>query len=279
MRMKASVPGVPRRLQHHQLVVRRALRREPTARASSVVMTRGARRSTTTISLPMPFILANVGRIGEPAFIWRSTLFDNLSENPATLVINGILDRLTENTCSTHCRKNGHSRPPYAGALSETDVDAAMREVRRALLEADVALDVVRASPTRSRAKAIGADRGQVGHARPDGREDRARPTDRDARRRCQGSTSTPPAPVAIMMVGLQGSGKTTTTAKIAKRLTDRAEAQGADGLARRRRPAAMEQLAVLGREAGVDTLPIVAGQKPVADRQTRAAGGQARRL
>ena len=69
--------------------------------------------------------------------------------------------------------------------------------------------------------------------------------------------------PVAIMMVGLQGSGKTTTTAKLAKRLTERQKKKVLMASLDVRRPAAMEQLAVLGRETGIDTLPVVAGQQP----------------
>ncbi len=69
------------------------------------------------------------------------------------------------------------------------------------------------------------------------------------------------------MMVGLQGSGKTTTTAKIARRLTDREKKKVLIASLDVRRPAAMEQLAVLGREAQIDTLPIVEGQLPPQDR------------
>ena len=76
-------------------------------------------------------------------------------------------------------------------------------------------------------------------------------------------------------MVGLQGSGKTTTTAKLAKRLTERERKKVLMASLDVARPAAQEQLAVLGRQAGVDTLPIVAGQTPVADRPARAAGGE----
>src|SRR5262249_4834564 len=72
------------------------------------------------------------------------------------------------------------------------------------------------------------------------------------------------PAPVAIMMVGLQGSGKTTTAAKLAKRLGDTARRKVLMASLDVRRPAAMEQLAVLGRQIAVDTLPIVQGQAPV---------------
>jgi signal recognition particle subunit SRP54 len=80
--------------------------------------------------------------------------------------------------------------------------------------------------------------------------------------------------PVAIMMVGLQGSGKTTTTAKIAKRLVDRQRRKVLMASLDVRRPAAMEQLAVLGRETQINTLPIVEGQSPgqIARRAVEAA-------
>ena len=71
-------------------------------------------------------------------------------------------------------------------------------------------------------------------------------------------------APVGIMMVGLQGAGKTTTAAKIAKRLRDREKRKVLMASLDVKRPAAQEQLAVLGRQIGIDTLPIVAGQTPV---------------
>ena len=82
------------------------------------------------------------------------------------------------------------------------------------------------------------------------------------------------PAPVPIMMVGLQGSGKTTTTAKIAKRLTELANRKTLMASLDTRRPAAMEQLAVLGRQVGVETLPVVDGQTPaqIARRAIQAA-------
>jgi signal recognition particle subunit SRP54 len=82
------------------------------------------------------------------------------------------------------------------------------------------------------------------------------------------------PAPVAVMMVGLQGSGKTTTTAKIAKRLTEQGKRKVLMASLDIRRPAAMEQLAVLGRQVTVDTLPIVEGQTPpqIARRALEAA-------
>ena len=80
------------------------------------------------------------------------------------------------------------------------------------------------------------------------------------------------------MMVGLQGSGKTTTTAKLARRLADRQKKKVLMASLDVRRPAAMEQLAVLGREAEIDTLPVVAGQMPaqIAKRALEAAASAA---
>jgi signal recognition particle subunit SRP54 len=169
-------------------------------------------------------------------------MFESLSEK-----LGGILDRLTRR-----------------GALTAADVDTALREVRRALLEADVALDVVRGFVDKVRERAVGVE--VIRSVTPGqmvvkivheqliamlGAD--ADPIDLNA-----------PAPVAVMMVGLQGSGKTTTTAKIALRLTDKAKRKVLMASLDTRRPAAMEQLAVLGQQVGVDTLPIVAGQTPV---------------
>ena len=81
------------------------------------------------------------------------------------------------------------------------------------------------------------------------------------------------------MMVGLQGSGKTTTTAKVAKRLTERDKRKVLMASLDTRRPAAMEQLAVLGQQVNVDTLPIVEGQSPPQIAARAIAGRAARRL
>ena len=179
-------------------------------------------------------------------------MFDSLSER-----LSAVLDRLTRR-----------------GALSEADVDAALREVRRALLEADVALDVARAFTDEVKKRAVGVDviksvtPGQmvvkiVHDQLIETLGSDAQPIDLNA-----------PAPVVIMMVGLQGSGKTTTTAKVAKRLTDNARRKVLMASLDTRRPAAMEQLAVLGRQVAVDTLPVVEGQTPVqiANRAVQAA-------
>ena len=168
-------------------------------------------------------------------------MFDNLSER-----LGGILDKLTRR-----------------GALSEADVDAAMREVRRALLEADVALEVVRSFTDKVREQAIGAT--VVKSVTPG---QMVVKIVHDQLVETLGSDGqlidlNAPAPIAIMMVGLQGSGKTTTTAKLARRLTSRDKKKVLMASLDVYRPAAQEQLAVLGRDLSIETLPVVAGQMP----------------
>ncbi|MDB5698168.1 MAG: signal recognition particle protein [Alphaproteobacteria bacterium] len=150
------------------------------------------------------------------------------------------------------------------GALNEADVRAAMREVRVALLEADVALPVVREFVDKATEQAVGQ---QVLKSITPGQQ--VVKIVHDALIEMLGSDEselaidvTPPA--VIMMVGLQGSGKTTTTAKLAKRLTERERKKVLMASLDVNRPAAQEQLAVLGTQANVATLPIVAGQQPV---------------
>src|SRR6187431_3349129 len=183
-------------------------------------------------------------------------MFDSLSEK-----LGGILDRLTRR-----------------GALSEADVDAALREVRRALLEADVALDVARAFVEGVKKEAVGVE---VMKSVTPGQMVVKIVHDQLVATLGAGSQGTNTGidlnaapPVAIMMVGLQGSGKTTTTAKLAKRLTDRQRRKVLMASLDVRRPAAMEQLAVLGRDTQIDTLPTVEGQTPpqIARRAIEAA-------
>jgi signal recognition particle subunit SRP54 len=169
-------------------------------------------------------------------------MFDTLSAR-----LGGILDRLRGR-----------------GALSEDDVGEAMREVRRALIEADVALEVARGFIERVTARAVGAD--VIRSVTPG---QMVVKIVHDELVAILGADATPidlnaTAPVPILMAGLQGSGKTTTAAKLAKRLTERAKRKVLMASLDTRRPAAMEQLAVLGHEIGVETLPIVAGQSPV---------------
>jgi signal recognition particle subunit SRP54 len=150
------------------------------------------------------------------------------------------------------------------GALTEEDVNAALREVRRALLEADVALEVVRSFTDKVRARAVGAE--VIKSVSPGQQvvkivhDQLAEMLGADA----EVIDLNAAPPVGILMVGLQGSGKTTTTAKIARRLTEREKRRVLMASLDTRRPAAQEQLAVLGRQVGVDTLPIVAGQSAV---------------
>ncbi|HEX5779143.1 MAG TPA: signal recognition particle protein [Xanthobacteraceae bacterium] len=169
-------------------------------------------------------------------------MFDNLTNR-----LGEILDRLTKR-----------------GALSEGDVAEALREVRRALLEADVALEVVRGFVDRVRERAVGIE--VIRSVTPG---QMVVKIVHDELIAVLGSDAKPidlaaAIPVPILMVGLQGSGKTTTTAKVAKRLTERMKQKVLMASLDTRRPAAMEQLAVLGSQIGVETLPIVAGETAV---------------
>ncbi|APH70025.1 signal recognition particle protein [Aquibium oceanicum] len=150
------------------------------------------------------------------------------------------------------------------GALSEADVSAALREVRRALLEADVALEVVRSFVEKVREKAVGA--AVVKSIKPGQMVVKIVHDELVAMLGDEGKAIdlNAPAPVVVMMVGLQGSGKTTTTGKIAKRLTDRQGKKVLMASLDTRRPAAQEQLRQIGEQVKVATLPIVAGQSPV---------------
>jgi signal recognition particle subunit SRP54 len=150
------------------------------------------------------------------------------------------------------------------GALSEADVSAALREVRRALIEADVALEVVRSFVDKVREKSVGA--AVLKSIKPGQMVVKIVHDELVAMLGEEGAAIdlNAPAPVVIMMVGLQGSGKTTTSAKIAKRLTERQGKKVLMASLDTRRPAAQEQLRQLGEQAKVATLPIVAGQSPV---------------
>jgi signal recognition particle subunit SRP54 len=150
------------------------------------------------------------------------------------------------------------------GALSESDVAEALREVRVALLEADVALPVVKDFIESVRGKAIGAE---VLRSVTPGQM--VVKIVHDHLVETLGATAEPidlraAPPAVILMVGLQGSGKTTTTAKIAKRLVARERKKVLMASLDVNRPAAQEQLAILGRQVEVACLPIVMGQNPV---------------
>jgi signal recognition particle subunit SRP54 len=149
------------------------------------------------------------------------------------------------------------------GALSESDVTEALREVRVALLEADVALPVVKSFTDAVREKAIGQE---VLRSVTPGQMVVKIVHDELAAMlgpESEGLALRAAPPVPILLVGLQGSGKTTTAAKIAVRLRDRDKKRMLMASLDVQRPAAQEQLAILGRQAGIDTLPIVSGEWP----------------
>jgi signal recognition particle subunit SRP54 len=183
-----------------------------------------------------------------------------------------MFDTLSDRLGSVFDRLRGR------GALSEADVRAAMREVRVALLEADVALPVARDFVDQVTEKAVGQE---VLRSVTPGQM--VVKIVHDALVETLGAETaelnldvTPPA--VIVMVGLQGSGKTTTTAKLAKRLSERERKRVLMASLDVARPAAQEQLAVLGRQINVETLPVIAGQQPVdiAKRAIQAAKLQA---
>ncbi len=151
------------------------------------------------------------------------------------------------------------------GALGEADVDDALREVRVALLEADVALPVVKDFLDRVRVRAVGHE--VVRSVTPG--QMVIKIVHDNLVEMLGGATAeidlAANPPVAILMVGLQGSGKTTTSAKLALHLKTRHKKKVLLASLDVRRPAAQEQLAVLGRQAEIATLSIVPGEPPVA--------------
>jgi len=167
-------------------------------------------------------------------------MFESLSDR-----LSGALEKLTSR-----------------GALTEGDVATALREVRVALLEADVSLSVARGFIRDVQQKATGA---AVLKSVTPGQQ--VVKIVHDELVRVLAGDDEPGAmridtpPATILMVGLQGSGKTTTTAKLAKRLSERDHKRVLMASLDTRRPAAMEQLGVLGRQIGVETLPIVKGE------------------
>jgi len=151
------------------------------------------------------------------------------------------------------------------GALNEGDVTTALREVRVALLEADVALSVVKDFIEKVRVRAVGHE---VLKSVTPGQQ--VVKIVHDILVETLGAEAEPinlraEPPAVIMMVGLQGSGKTTSSAKLALWLTQREGKKTLLASLDVRRPAAQEQLRVLGVQAGIATLAIVPGEPPVA--------------
>jgi signal recognition particle subunit SRP54 len=152
------------------------------------------------------------------------------------------------------------------GALSEADVDVAMREIRVALLEADVALPVVKDFVNAVRDKAVGQD--VLRSVQPAQMVVKIVHDNLVAMLGSEGAGAlnlNAVPPVVVMMVGLQGSGKTTTSAKLARLLKERERRKVLLASLDVNRPAAQEQLAVLGKQLGVASLPVVALERPVA--------------
>lgn len=150
------------------------------------------------------------------------------------------------------------------GALSEQDVEDALREIRRAFLEADVALDVVRDFSERIKEKAIGA---KILKSIKPGQM--VIKIVHDELQKILGEETYPISlqatpPVPIMLVGLQGAGKTTTSAKIAKKFKEKQNKKVLMVSLDTARPAAQEQLQQLGLQINVDTLPIIKGQDAI---------------
>ncbi len=151
------------------------------------------------------------------------------------------------------------------GALSENDVMSAMREIRIALLEADVALPVVKDVIAQIKEKAVGQE---VLRSVTPGQQivkivhDELAAMLGDSEEAALNLKTTPPA--IILMVGLQGGGKTTSTGKLAKRLKDKEKKKVLLASLDTQRPAAQEQLAMLGDQVGVDNLEIIKAQTPI---------------
>ena len=182
-------------------------------------------------------------------------MFDSLSTR-----LNGVFETLTRR-----------------GALSEADVNAALRDVRIALLEADVALPVVKDFVAGVSEKAIGADvlkSVAPGHQVIKIVNDHLIEMLGGETAEISIAAASPPA--AVLMVGLQGSGKTTTTAKLGRFLRANHKKRVLMASLDTSRPAAMEQLATLGVQAEVDVLPVIPGERAVAiARRAMKAGAQ----
>ncbi len=152
-----------------------------------------------------------------------------------------------------------------SGSISEDDVAEVMREIRVALLEADVALPVVKDFTAKVKERAVGQE-----VLRSVSPAQQVMKIVHDCLLDLLGTAAVPlnlqaTPPVSLLLVGLQGAGKTTTAAKLARYLQDKERKKVLMASLDTRRPAAQEQLAVLGQQINVATLPIIAGQEPQA--------------
>jgi signal recognition particle subunit SRP54 len=152
-----------------------------------------------------------------------------------------------------------------SGAITEDHVAEVMREIRVALLEADVALPVVKDFTAKVKERAVGQE-----VLRSVSPAQQVMKIVHDCLLDLLGQAAVPldlqaTPPVSLLLVGLQGAGKTTTAAKLARHLQEKERKKVLLASLDTRRPAAQEQLAVLGQQIGVATLPIIAGQEPQA--------------
>ena len=185
-----------------------------------------------TVFLPAPLVRAKRVAADWPA------MFESLSGR-----LNDVFDRLKRRGAARGGRRGGAARHPRCLA----------RGGRRAAR----GQGLHRRDP-RSRGRARGA---AERHARPDGGQDRSRPSGRSVGRETSELNLSGPPPRVFLMVGLQGSGKTTTSAKFAYRLRTKERRRALLASLDVQRPAAQEQLAVLADQAGVASLPIMPGQ------------------
>lgn len=156
------------------------------------------------------------------------------------------------------------SKLTRTGLLTESNVDEALREVRRALLEADVALPVVKDFLEKVREKAVGEE--VVKSVSPGQTVIKIvndQLTDLLGSENVELNLKVSP-PAILMVVGLQGSGKTTTSAKLANYIKNKYKQKTIMASLDVNRPAAQEQLEILGTENSIDTLPIIKGQNPI---------------
>jgi signal recognition particle subunit SRP54 len=168
-----------------------------------------------------------------------------------------MFDSLQKTLSSTFDRLRGR------GALSEADVEEGLKDIRNALVEADVALPVVKEFIDKVRPRALGAD---VIRSVTPGQQivKIVHDTLIETLGPDNAGLDLGSAPAPILMVGLQGSGKTTTSAKLGLMLQTREKKRVLMASLDVSRPAAMEQLKILGKQAGVPTLPIMANQTPL---------------
>lgn len=169
-----------------------------------------------------------------------------------------MFDRLSDNFTQIFARLKGK------GIITESDLNDVLREVRVALLEADVALSVAKDFIAKVKEKALGEE--VVRSVSPAQMVIKIVQDELTAILKSENQAlnlnATPP--VVILMCGIQGSGKTTSSGKLAARLKNKQNKKVLMASVDVARPAAQEQLATLGKQAGVDTLPIIAGQQPL---------------